>query len=772
MRPLLQTAQQPTRQLGLPIRTAAAAAAPRARRRLCTVAYRQYGGKAAAAAPPPLQPAAAEKLPGVEQQGAATVLVPLDFYACLGVTRTAGARAVRDALDKALMKRPEAYYSSDTVALRDLLLRNAAECLLHYDRRREYDAKGANGYVASVSADHLPGALVLLQESGYSQLVLSLGAQWLAHNRQDVRGRDVTAAMALAHHTLAVQGLQQEAGCMLEACRHLESALLLIRQSLMGSEHAAATSDLQRGVMQLLKDYSPDYCLALLALPLEDPQRARGHALLRKLLWELPDELSPLGGADKDDFLAAARPLLTPREHLDLHKAAPKGALGLAQQQVHAEVLVAVAFQHRQPLTLLQAAATFKRLEQAAAQEAPDGVDMCVERACIELLLGKTDQALQQLGLTQQRQQQAGSNPTQQAAQNYVLAHCPESSDLLPGVYALTQCWMQQGILGSFRQQAGAVATEQQQPADVDLAPWFDSLLVRAVILVFAMADGIKRALQAALGMPAAVLASLAWLQQKLAAGKSVAARPASGVQAAAAAVPETGSSSSSAVASTSRSKPAAPPSSNAAEAKSRSQAADRPAAQGRPQAPPQPPASTSKQQQEQQQPGPDALPRPKQQRQQKAPSSRPGTGSKQQVRDAPTSSATAAGGKGVVPALDAARTAPAGAREADREAPSLVARARAAAGKRMDEDEEVPACPSPAVRKRLSQQMSALEAQMWDPAPEPTKPPLLSKAVSALFVAAALLVVVGGCRQRSAASTSSLPAQQGPHSLLVDARG
>lgn len=172
-----------------------------------------------------------------------------------------------------------------------------------------------------------------------------------------------------------------------------------------------------------MQDYSPDYCLALLALPVDNPQRARGHALLRKLLWELPDELSPLGGADKDDFLAAARPLLTPREHvrtntqgqhravcgivwlqcmparaaapartcctvgylcacgthplsrmcdvapqLDLHKAAPKGALGLAQQQVHAEALVAVAFQHRQPLMLLQAAAAFKRLEQAAAQ--------------------------------------------------------------------------------------------------------------------------------------------------------------------------------------------------------------------------------------------------------------------------------------------------------------------------------------------------------------------------------------------------------------------
>lgn len=65
-------------------------------------------------------------------------------------------------------------------------------------------------------------------------------------------------------------------------------------------------------------------------------------------------------------------------------------------------------------------------------------------------------------------------------------AHCPDSSDLLPGVYALAQCWMQQGILGSFRQQAGAVTAvqQQQQPGDLDLAPWFDSLLVRLVILV------------------------------------------------------------------------------------------------------------------------------------------------------------------------------------------------------------------------------------------------------------------------------------------------
>lgn len=79
-----------------------------------------------------------------------------------------------------------------------------------------------------------------------------------------------------------------------------------------------------------------------------------------------------------------------------------------------------------------------------------------------------------------------------------------------------------------------------------------------------------------------------------------------------------------------------------------------------------------------------------------------------------------------------------------------------------------VPAGPSPAVRKRLTQQMSALEAQMWDPAPELSGPKAwMAKVASALFVAAALVVVVAGCRQRSA-----VPVQRGPCSLLVDARG
>jgi hypothetical protein len=45
---------------------------------------------------------------------------------------------------------------------------------------------------------------------------------------------------------------------MLEGCRHLEAALLLIRQSIHGSEHAAVAADLQREIMQLLKVGRPE----------------------------------------------------------------------------------------------------------------------------------------------------------------------------------------------------------------------------------------------------------------------------------------------------------------------------------------------------------------------------------------------------------------------------------------------------------------------------------------------------------------------------------
>jgi hypothetical protein len=47
--------------------------------------------------------------------------------------------------------------------------------------------------------------------------------------------------------------------------------------------------------------------------------------------------------------------------------------------------------------------------------------DMCVERACVALLLGSPNQSLQELGLSAQGRHDDVRNPTQQAAREYVL---------------------------------------------------------------------------------------------------------------------------------------------------------------------------------------------------------------------------------------------------------------------------------------------------------------------------------------------------------------
>jgi hypothetical protein len=63
-----------------------------------------------------------------------------------------------------------------------------------------------------------------------------------------------------------------------------------------------------------MQDYSPRYALELLALPLQDAQqRQRGLSLLRKLAFELPPEVSPVG-QDRDGFLRKARTAMMPQE--------------------------------------------------------------------------------------------------------------------------------------------------------------------------------------------------------------------------------------------------------------------------------------------------------------------------------------------------------------------------------------------------------------------------------------------------------------------------
>lgn len=129
------------------------------------------------------------------------ITVPLDYYKVLTVNRASTPQTVREAYERQLRSPPNVGYSQDTLFSRAVLLRNAVECLQDYHRRREYDSMALNnaGYTADVSPQNLPAALVLLQETGQSGLVINLGNDWLQKNRRDPMACDVAAAVALAH---------------------------------------------------------------------------------------------------------------------------------------------------------------------------------------------------------------------------------------------------------------------------------------------------------------------------------------------------------------------------------------------------------------------------------------------------------------------------------------------------------------------------------------------------------------------------------------------
>lgn len=129
------------------------------------------------------------------------ITFPLDYYRVLTVNRASSPEVVRVAYERQLRSPPDVGYTQDTLFSRAVLLRDAAECLQNYNSRRMYDsmALSSTGYAVDVSPHYLPAALVLLQESGQSGLVIKLGAEWLSRNSGDQTACDVAAAVALAH---------------------------------------------------------------------------------------------------------------------------------------------------------------------------------------------------------------------------------------------------------------------------------------------------------------------------------------------------------------------------------------------------------------------------------------------------------------------------------------------------------------------------------------------------------------------------------------------
>jgi hypothetical protein len=153
----------------------------------------------------------------------------LDFYKSLHVGRTASKEIVRKALDRMLKAAPDVGYSQNTLNSRAVLLKTAADTLVDVESRQSYDQMGnKGGYAVDVAPGNLPGALVLLQECGQSDVVIELGMQWLADATDASIMRDVAAATALAHCDKAGFALEKDSSIVAPAFDHLETALQLL----------------------------------------------------------------------------------------------------------------------------------------------------------------------------------------------------------------------------------------------------------------------------------------------------------------------------------------------------------------------------------------------------------------------------------------------------------------------------------------------------------------------------------------------------------------
>jgi hypothetical protein len=162
----------------------------------------------------------------------------------LGLNKSCAHTSVRKAYERVLSQPPDVGYSQDTLFYRAVLLRAAAECLGSLQSRRAYDSSGCN---VAVSMHNLPAALVLLQETGESSLVVELGSSWLQQHSNEPFAPDVATSVALAHCDEAAAALDASGGTVvLQACRHLEMALQLLREFKMAA-------NLQHLIMQTLE---------------------------------------------------------------------------------------------------------------------------------------------------------------------------------------------------------------------------------------------------------------------------------------------------------------------------------------------------------------------------------------------------------------------------------------------------------------------------------------------------------------------------------------
>jgi ARC6-like, IMS domain/DnaJ domain len=425
------------------------------------------------------------------------VRIPLDYYRILGLPILATADQIRQAYRDRTLQLPRQEFSTQAVASRKALLKQAHELLTQDEKRRDYDARFlATTYESNAETPPPPtpsqtsdieveesqfvGGLVLLQELGEYESVLRLGRPYLNPTNTAIKEArlgepqaalsDIVLAISLACLELGREEWQQ--GHYDNAAEALETGQeLLMREGLFPAVRAEVQADLYK-----LRPYR---ILAMLSDPDEDaPIRQRGLEMLRDMLGDRQGidgngiDQSGLGVDDFLRFIQQLRDYMTVDEQQALFEAEARRPSAVATY-LSVYALMAKGFARQEPALIRRAKAMLARLGSRQ--------DVYLEQSICSLLLGQPDAAAKALERSQEYEPLA-----------FIRDHSQDATDLLPGLCLYTERWMQEEVFPHFRDLTQHTASLKDYFANPQVQEYLEELPLEAEVPL--VADGLRPA--------------------------------------------------------------------------------------------------------------------------------------------------------------------------------------------------------------------------------------------------------------------------------------
>ena len=422
------------------------------------------------------------------------VRIPLDYYRILGIPLQVTEEQISQSYQDRLLQLPRREYSEVAIASRNELLDQAYRVLSYPEERISYtqqwwgnpetepsaeievvtleDSLGTEDINLSseseildpktpwieISPTQLVGALLIFQELGEYELIHQYGESSLRTTEDPnpflTSHDDLVLVVTLAYLELSREQWQQQ---------DYERASFLGIKALAWLQEKNLHSTVQQEVRNELYRLRPYRILKRLTVTdANNGDRQQGLQLLKEMIQDrrgIEGRGNDRSGLGTDDFLRFIQQLrnhLTVDEQIVLfEEESERPSPAASYLAIYA--LIAKGFDQRKPTYLLQCQRLLNKFKNRQ--------DVGLEEAICALLLGQPQLANQSLEKSQDEK-----------ALTFIRQRSLGSPDLLPGLCAYGENWLQTEIFPHFRDLAGQTASLKDYFADADVQTYLETL--------------------------------------------------------------------------------------------------------------------------------------------------------------------------------------------------------------------------------------------------------------------------------------------------------